>query len=188
MNLLVFLLSFTSLISTSAFLIAPGLTPPSTSTSSFLVSPRTSTSTSLSAKKAKFGIFSPLVETTKLALGEQELTKLRGKVIQEHSKVIAKFVDTSDSKFGRIALKALFEAADDNGDGVLTVSEVQAACNALGFSWIDEEKSSTLVSRADVDENAVIDFEEFINTTPKVLRANLVRLAKENGNDLGFLV
>ena len=65
---------------------------------------------------------------------------------------------------------------------------VAAACNALGFSWIDEEKSSTLVSRADVDENEVIDFEEFINTTPKVLRANLVRLAKENGNDLGFLV
>jgi hypothetical protein len=34
----------------------------------------------------------------------------------------------------------------------------------------------------------VIDFEEFAKAAPKVLRTNLVKLAKQNGNDLGFLV
>ena len=34
----------------------------------------------------------------------------------------------------------------------------------------------------------VIDFEEFVKETPKVLRVNLVKLAKSNGHDLGFLV
>ena len=32
-------------------------------------------------------------------------------VIAEHTKVISSFVDTSESKFGQIALKTLFEAA-----------------------------------------------------------------------------
>ena len=114
--------------------------------------------------------------------------QLRGKVIAEHSKVIAAFVDTSESKFGKIALKALFEFADKNGDGVLTAEEIESACNALGFAWIDQSKSEQLVARADVDENSVIDFEEFVATAPKTLRTNLVKLAKENGNDLGFLV
>ncbi|GMH82750.1 hypothetical protein TrVE_jg11613 [Triparma verrucosa] len=157
--------------------------------SSFFLLPPPPLSTSLhGGKNAKTGLFTPLVLSTKAVLGESELNKLRGKFIAEHSKVIAKFVDTSESKFGRIALKALFEAADENGDGVLTVDEVRSACNALGFSWIDEDKSETLISRADVDENEVIDFEEFVKTTPKVLRTNLIKLAKENGNDLGFLV
>ena len=33
----------------------------------------------------------------------------------------------------------------------------------------------------------VIDFEEFVKECPKTLRTNLVKLAKENGHDLGFL-
>ena len=33
----------------------------------------------------------------------------------------------------------------------------------------------------------VIDFEEFIKETPKTLRTSLVKLAKSNGHDLGFL-
>ena len=116
------------------------------------------------------------------------MTQLRAKVILEHSKVIGKFVDTSDSKFGRIALKTLFAAADSNEDEQLSVEEVRKACNALGFSWLDTEKVDKLVSKADIDENDYIDFEEFCNSAPKVLRTNLVKLAKKNGNDLGFLV
>jgi hypothetical protein len=34
----------------------------------------------------------------------------------------------------------------------------------------------------------VIDFEEFCKETPKTLRTNMIKLAKQNGNDLGFLV
>ena len=33
----------------------------------------------------------------------------------------------------------------------------------------------------------VIDFEEFVKETPKTLRTSLVKLAKSNGHDLGFL-
>ena len=134
------------------------------------------------------GIFSPLVEGVRSLLGPEELTKLRGKVIAEHSKVIAAFVDTSESATGRIALRALFQAADTDGSGVLDREEVRRAVLALGFSWLEGEKIDGLVARADVDENAVIDFEEFCREAPKTLRTNLIKLAKQNGNDLGFLV
>ena len=142
----------------------------------------------LFAGVAKRGLFSPIVDKTKDVIGEKALMELRAKVILEHSKVIGKFVDTSESKFGRIVLKTLFEAADSNKDGQLSCEEVRLACNALGFSWIDEDKTEKLVSRADIDENEYIDFEEFCNSAPKVLRTNLIKLAKKNGNDLGFLV
>jgi len=36
----------------------------------------------------------------------------RFQVIGEHSKVIAAFVDTHDTKFGQLALSKMFEAAD----------------------------------------------------------------------------
>ena len=142
----------------------------------------------LYASKAKQGLFSPAVEATKAIMGEQELLEFRAKVILEHSKVIGKFVDTHDSKFGQIALKTLFDAADKNDDGTLDVDEVRGALNALGFTWLDEDKSGQLVGRADVNGDEVIDFEEFAKAAPKVLRTNLVKLAKQNGNDLGFLV
>mmetsp|Transcript_7489 Transcript_7489/g.19074 ORF Transcript_7489/g.19074 Transcript_7489/m.19074 type:complete len:155 (+) Transcript_7489:257-721(+) len=60
----------------------------------------------------KFGLFSPAVLGMKAVIGETELNKLRAKVIGEHSKVIAAFVDTHDTKFGQLALSKLFEAAD----------------------------------------------------------------------------
>ena len=33
----------------------------------------------------------------------------------------------------------------------------------------------------------IVDFEAFVKQTPKTLRTSLIRPAKENGNDLGFL-
>ena len=142
----------------------------------------------LLASKGKKGIFSPLVEEAKYFIGEKELNELRAKIILEHSKVISKFVDTSSSKFGQIALKCLFEAADSNDDGSLDVEEIKAACEALGFDWIDDEKSRKLIINNDQNLDEVINFEEFVISAPKMLRVNLVKLAKKNGNDLGFLV
>ena len=142
----------------------------------------------LSASKGKKGIFSPLVEEAKYFIGDKELNELRAKIILEHSKVISKFVDTSSTKFGQIALKCLFEAADSNHDGSLDVDEIKAACEALGFDWIDDEKSRKLIINNDQNLDEVINFEEFVISAPKMLRVNLVKLAKKNGNDLGFLI
>ena len=142
----------------------------------------------LNANKGKRGIFSPLVDNTKKILGEKELQELRAKIILEHSKVISKFIDTSDSKFGKLALKTLFKAADLNNDGSLEFNEVKSACIALGFEWLDDEKARKLFIKSDLNADEVIDFEEFAISAPKILKTNLVKLAKKNGNDLGFLV
>lgn len=69
-------------------------------------------------------------------MGDKELGKLRAEVISAHSKVIGYFVDTSDTAFGRIALKKMFEYADKDGDGVLSKDEVKDCLQALGFKWI----------------------------------------------------
>merc|ERR1719409_932568 len=115
----------------------------------------------------KFGLFSPVV--------------LGAKVIAEHTKVISNFVDTHESKFGQIALKKLFEAADADGNGTLDKEEVRAALLALGFTHLKDSQIDGIVGRADVDDNEVIDFEEFVKATPATLRTNLVKLAKQNG-------
>ena len=57
------------------------------------------------------GIFAPAVKLAAQAMGRKELNAFRASVIAEHTKVISAFVDTSESKFGQIALKRLFEAA-----------------------------------------------------------------------------
>merc|ERR1711865_1156062 len=117
----------------------------------------------------------------------EELNAFRASVIAEHTKVISSFVDTSESKFGQIALKTLFEAADEDSNGTLDKAEVKAALNALGFSFIEDKQVNTIFKRADTDGDEVIDFEEFVKETPKTLRTSLVKLAKQNGHDLGFL-
>mmetsp|Transcript_27536 Transcript_27536/g.80950 ORF Transcript_27536/g.80950 Transcript_27536/m.80950 type:complete len:185 (+) Transcript_27536:59-613(+) len=139
------------------------------------------------AAEAKDGIFTPVVQAAKGVMGKDELNKLRAKVIGEHSKVISQFVETSESKFGRIALKSLFEAADKDGDGNLDKDEVKAALIALGFKHLQDSQVDSIFARADQDENGYIDFEEFVKETPKTPRTNLIKLAKTNGNDLGFL-
>ena len=60
-----------------------------------------------------------------------------------------------------------------------------AALRALGFSHLQEKQIDGILSRADADENEVIDFEEFVREAPKTLRTNLVKLAKQNGAELG---
>jgi len=133
------------------------------------------------------GIFAPAVKLTAQAMGRKELNAFRASVIAEHTKVISAFVDTSGSKFGQIALKSLFEAADKDGNGTLDKQEVKEALNALGFTFIEDKQVDVIFKRADGDKNEVIDFEEFVKETPKTLRTSLVKLAKQNGHDLGFL-
>ena len=48
----------------------------------------------------------------KVAMGEKELNRLRYELIERHSKVISSFVDTSESRFGQLVLRRMFEAAD----------------------------------------------------------------------------
>merc|ERR1719281_1989738 len=127
------------------------------------------------------GVFAPLVLGAKQVMGEQELKEFRAAVIAKHSKVIADFVDTSESKFGQLVLKRMFEYADKDGNGTLDREEVRAALLDLGFDFYDEKQVEKIINTADKDNNDVIDFEEFVNSTPKTLRVGLVKLAKKNG-------
>jgi len=76
---------------------------------------------------------------------------------------------------------------DVNGNGTLDRREVRDALHALGFTFIEDKQLDKIFSRADENDDLVIDFEEFIKETPKTLRTSLVKLAKTNGHDLGFL-
>jgi len=133
------------------------------------------------------GIFAPIVTGTKRVMGEKELNQLRAEVIGQHSKVIAAFVDTSESQFGQIVLKRMFEAADKDDNGTLDREEIREALHALGFKFIGDKQLDIIFQRADMDGDEVIDFEEFVKETPKTLRSSLTKLAKQNGHDLGFL-
>jgi hypothetical protein len=121
-------------------------------------------------------------------MGDQQLKELRAAVITKHSKVIANFVDTSASPFGQLVIKRMFEYADKDGNGTLDKEEVKAALKDLGFDFYNEKQVNQIMANADADDNDVIDFEEFVKATPKTLRTSLVKLAKKNGHDLGFLV
>jgi len=77
---------------------------------------------------------------------------------------------------------------DKNRDGVVDEKELAMAFKALGFTWLEQKQVSGILKRADKDENGLIDYNEFIDELPKTLRTNLIKLAKKNGADLGFLV
>merc|ERR1712199_33349 len=118
----------------------------------------------------------------------KELNAWRAEITAQHTKVITKFVDTSESKFGQLVLKRMFEYADKDGNGTLDKEEGRSALKDLGFDFLNEKQVEKMLKDADKDQNDVIDFEEFVKATPKALRVNLVKLAKKNGHDLGFLV
>lgn len=136
----------------------------------------------------KQGIFSPVVLAAKAILGEEQLNKIRAKGISIHSDVIASFVETHELPTGQAALKTLFSLVDKDGNGTISESELSAAFQTLGFTWLKEKQVKGIFARADADENGDIDLQEFMNEAPKTLRTNLIKLAKQNGGDLGFLV
>ena len=134
----------------------------------------------------KDGPLSPVVILAKKVLGDAGLNKLRGKVIGLHSDIIGSFVETASSPFGEQVLKTMFQLADQNKNGKIEVEELSASLRALGFDLKDKQIKG-IFDRADLDDNGDIDFEEFRKEAPKTLRTNLVKLAKRNGGDLGFL-
>ena len=136
---------------------------------------------------AKNGIFSPIVRLAKRIVGKERFLSFRGRVIGAHTKVIQAFVDTSDSPFGCLALEKLFELADLDGDGTVDRDELERALKKLGFYHLSSAQIDAIMSRADEDDNCVIDYDEFVKEAPKTLKTNLVKLAKNNGAELGFL-
>ena len=148
---------------------------------------RTPASTVVMMGTAKNGIFSPIVRLAKRLVGKERFLSFRGRVIGAHTKVIQAFVDTSDSPFGCLALEKLFELADLDGDGTVDRDELERALKKLGFYHLSAGQIDAIMKRADEDDNCVIDYEEFVKEAPKTLKTNLVKLAKNNGAELGFL-
>ena len=89
---------------------------------------------------AKDGPFSPIVKLTSRIVGKERFLPFRARVIQEHTKVIQAFVETSDSPLGCIALKKLFELADVDQSGAVDREELKAALLKLGFSHLSEKQ------------------------------------------------
>merc|ERR1719410_169767 len=135
----------------------------------------------------KDGIFTPIVQGAKVIVGEAEIKDVRAKVIKMHGDLMANFIGTADSEFGDFALRKLFEAADEDGSGELDKEELKVALNKLGFSWVDEKKADKVATKGDKDGDGLIDFEEFKKLAPTVLKQNLMKLAKENGGNMGLL-
>jgi hypothetical protein len=136
----------------------------------------------------KEGIFSPLVIAAGTILGPEQLNKIRAKVISLHSDIIKSFVDTADSSFGKAVLVQLFNAVDTDNSGYIDKDELGVALSLLGFRWLKEKQIDGIFSRADVNGDGMISLEEFMDEAPKTLKTNLVKLAKNNGGDMGLLV
>merc|ERR1712003_165521 len=83
--------------------------------------------------------------------------------------------------------EGLFALADKNGDGTIDEEELTVALKALGFDFLKEKEIAQIFNRADGDKNGSLDFEEWSKAAPPTLKKNLIKLAKKNGHDLGFL-
>merc|ERR1712127_234515 len=135
----------------------------------------------------KDGIFTPAVLVAKEITGADEFIKLRAKIIGYHSDIIKNFVDTHQSPFGQAVLVRAFSVFDKNSDGSIDKDELSIIFNFLGFSWLQDKQINGIMKRADANDNGVLELDEFKSEAPKVLKTNLVKLAKKNGGDLGFL-
>ena len=136
----------------------------------------------------KKGVFSPIVVAAGAVLGDEQLNKIRGKVIALHSDLIKSFVDTADSSFGKAVLRQLFDFVDVDKSGYLDKTEVATALSMLGFKWLGEKQVDGIFERADANGDSEISLEEFMVEGPRTLRTNLVKLAKSNGAAMGLLV
>jgi len=136
----------------------------------------------------KEGVFSPIVVVAGTILGQDQLIKVRAKVISIHSDLIKSFVGTSDSAFGQTVLRQLFKYVDADNSGYIDKEELSVALSLLGFKWLKEKQVNGIFKRADKNGDGEISLEEFMDEAPKTLKVNLVKLAKNNGGDMGLLV
>jgi hypothetical protein len=97
------------------------------------------------ALHGKDGVLAPVVITLKAVVGEEELNKVRGKVIAMHSDVIKNFVDTADSPFGQTVLKTMFAVADTDKNGTLEEVELNKALESLGFESLSGQTPTRTV-------------------------------------------
>jgi hypothetical protein len=134
----------------------------------------------------KGGIFAAVVVASKKVLGDERLNKIRGKAISLHSEVIGSFVETADTDFGDRVLRSLFDFADVDKNGTIEEEELTRALRSLGFE-LKEKQMKGIFDRADLDSNGQLDYEEWRKSAPSTLRTNLIKLAKRNGGELGFL-
>jgi len=160
----------------------------------------TSKKASKGGRLSQVGIFSPIVEAAKAVLGEEELANFRGEAIKAHTAVITAFAASLSPEadagktdafqlFGESTIRSMFKLADADGSGSVDVNELRNVVKTLGFKWLeDDSKVKKIMDKMDKDGNEMIDLEEFMKTAPVVLRQNLVKMAKKNGNELGFLV
>ena len=152
-----------------------------------LAAPKSKSTPKKGAAHGQSGILSPVVTTMKAVVGEDEINKVRGKVIALHSDVIKNFVDTADSPIGQTVLKTMFAVADVDKSGTIEENELNKALESLGFRFLNEKQMHGIFERADADKDGSIDLEEWMSEAPKTLRTNLVKLAKQNGAALGLL-
>mmetsp|Transcript_18188 Transcript_18188/g.26892 ORF Transcript_18188/g.26892 Transcript_18188/m.26892 type:complete len:245 (-) Transcript_18188:64-798(-) len=136
----------------------------------------------------KEGVFSPIVVIAGTLLGPEQLNKVRAKVISLHSDLIKSFVGTSDSAFGQTVLQQLFKYVDADNSGYIDKEELSVALSLLGFKWLKEKQVNGIFDRADKNGDGIISTEEFMDEAPRTLKTNLVKLAKNNGGDMGLLV
>ena len=104
-------------------------------------------------------------------------------VIGAHTKVIQAFVDTSDSPFGCLALEKLFELADLDGDGTVDRDELERALKKLGFYHLSAKQIDAIMSRADEDDNCVIDYDEFVKEAPCCVEIKLYGALRHRRDD-----
>lgn len=139
------------------------------------------------ASKNADGVFSPAVIFAREVMGDDTIKNLRQKVINMHSEKIKGFVDTSSTEFGDAVLRTMFKFADKDGSGTIDEEELAASLKTLGFSWVDEKQTSIIFKRTDKDKSGTIDLDEWMTAAPLTLRVNLIRLAKQNGEEMGLL-
>mmetsp|Transcript_28120 Transcript_28120/g.42219 ORF Transcript_28120/g.42219 Transcript_28120/m.42219 type:complete len:244 (+) Transcript_28120:136-867(+) len=136
----------------------------------------------------KEGVFSPIVIAAGTLLGPDQLNKVRAKAISIHSDLIKSFVGTSDSAIGQTVLQQLFKYVDADNSGFIDKEELSVALSLLGFRWLKEKQVNGIFDRADKNGDGIISMEEFMDEAPRTLKTNLVKLAKNNGGDMGLLV
>eukprot|EP00929_Paragymnodinium_shiwhaense_P118777 TRINITY_DN90697_c0_g1_i1.p1 TRINITY_DN90697_c0_g1~~TRINITY_DN90697_c0_g1_i1.p1 ORF type:complete len:184 (+),score=60.43 TRINITY_DN90697_c0_g1_i1:102-653(+) len=139
------------------------------------------------AGAAKDGIFTPTVMGFKVLLGEKNLEAIRGFLIKAHGDAQAAVIETHETEFGQGVMQWLFNEADVDGNGTIDKAELKDALQRLGFEWMDDDRVDKLFKKADKDGNDEIDLEEFKTVSPKFIKQSLIKLAKKNGADLGFL-